>query len=140
MIKMHTTNYFDTFIQVAEDTKVNCGTKPPSRVKKPSIAELQYNLLVNNPYTFTSDDILFKVFAKRTNIPKEAYPKAREDFFSKSKACLRASPLAKTYGFGIHADGKGKLAIFGMETEQYESFLDNPKVSNKRAMRNSRAK
>lgn len=139
MIKIHTTNYFDTFILVAEDTKVNCGTKPPSRLNKPSIAELQYNLLINNPYSFTSDDILFKVFAERNNLAKEDYPKARGDFFSKGKACLRASPLTKTYGFGIHADSKGKLAIFGMETEPYQRFLDDPKVSKKRAMRNSRA-
>ena len=33
-MKVHTTNYFDTFIEVAEDTKVDCGTKPPAKDKK----------------------------------------------------------------------------------------------------------
>ena len=25
LMKIHTANYFDTFIEVADDTKVNCG-------------------------------------------------------------------------------------------------------------------
>jgi hypothetical protein len=33
-MKVHSTNYFDTLIEVAEDIKVNCGTKPPVKDKK----------------------------------------------------------------------------------------------------------
>ncbi len=33
-MKVHSTNYFDTFIEVAEDTKVNSGTIPPAKAKK----------------------------------------------------------------------------------------------------------
>jgi len=33
-MKVYSTNYFDTFIEVAEDTKVDCGTKPPEKDKK----------------------------------------------------------------------------------------------------------
>jgi len=35
--KIHITNYYDTFIEVAEDTKVSFGTKPPSKTDKKSI-------------------------------------------------------------------------------------------------------
>jgi len=49
---------------VAEDTKADRGTKPPTRKKK-TIAEMQYELIVKNPYKYTSDDILFQVFANR---------------------------------------------------------------------------
>lgn len=31
----------DTFIEVAEDTKVTCGTKPASKTDKKAIAEMQ---------------------------------------------------------------------------------------------------
>ena len=48
-MKIHTTNYFDTFIEVAEDTKIDCGIKPPIKEKK-TIAEMQYDLIVKNPY------------------------------------------------------------------------------------------
>ncbi|EKF54626.1 hypothetical protein I215_11724 [Galbibacter marinus] len=137
---MHTTNYFDSFILVSEDTKVSCGTKPPLRANKATVATLQYDLLVNNPYLYTSDELLFKVFAERNNISQETYPQMKSDFFSKGRACLRASPLPKTYGFGIHANSQGKLAIFAMESQQYERLLNDPKIKKLRAMRNSRAR
>jgi hypothetical protein len=38
--KIHTTNYFDTFIEVAEDTKVTCGTRPASKTGRKTIAEM----------------------------------------------------------------------------------------------------
>lgn len=33
-MKIHTTNYFDTFIEVAENTKTDHATKPPGKDKK----------------------------------------------------------------------------------------------------------
>lgn len=137
--KKHTTNYFDTFIEVAEDTKVDCGTKPPAKEQK-TVAEMQYELLTKNPYKFTSDDILFQVYADRNDLTKPEYPEARERFFSKGQPCFRSSPLTKTYGFGVHADSNGKVAIYGMETEQYGKFLKDPKIKKVKAMRSSKRK
>ena len=136
--KIYTTNYFDTFIEVAEDTKATCGTKPPSKADKQTIAEMQYALLANNPYKFTSDDISFQVFADRNDLTKSEYKQAREAFFSKGQPCLRCSPLTKTYGFGVHADSKGRVAIVGMETKQYEQFQKDPKIKKVKAMRTSK--
>lgn len=100
-MKVHSTNYFDTFIEVSTDTKASCGTRPPSKEKK-TIAENQYELILNNPYKFTSDDICFHVFADRNNLPPAEHKQERERLFSKGQPCLRASPLTKTYGFGVH--------------------------------------
>lgn len=136
--KIHTTNYFNTFIEVAEDTKVTCGARPPSKGDKQTIAGMQYELLVNHPYQFTSDDILFQVFADRNDLKKAAYQQARQQFFSKGQPCLRSSPLTKTYGFGVHADSNGKIAIFGMETEQYKQLQKDPKLKKVKAMRTSK--
>jgi len=33
-MKIHSTNYFDTFIEVAEDTNADSGTIPPAKDKK----------------------------------------------------------------------------------------------------------
>ena len=123
---------------VAEDTNVGCGTKPTGRAGNPTIAELQYKLLVNNPYTLTSDDVLFQVYAERKDLVISEYKQERELFFSKGKPCFRASPLTKNYGFGVHADHNGKLAIYGMETIEYENLLKDPKITKIRAMSNSR--
>lgn len=136
-MKTHTTNYQDTFIEVATDTKAETGTKPPSKDKK-TVAEMQYELIAKNPYQYTSDDILFQVFADRNDLTKTEYKEAREQFFSKGQACLRASPLTKTYGFGIHNDKNGKIALFGMETTAYQDFLKNSEIKKVKAMKSSR--
>lgn len=138
MGKIHTTNYFNTFIEVAEDTKVACGTKPPSKADKKTIAEMQYALLAENPYKFTSDEVLFQVFADRNDLTQAEYDQARQQFFSKGQPCFRTSPLTKTYGFGIHADSNGKVALIGMETEQYENFQNDPTIKKVKAMRSKR--
>lgn len=136
--KIHTTNYFDAFIEVAEDTKVVKGTRPPSKSDLKTIAEMQYDLISQNPYKFSSDDILFQVYADRNDLTEAEYTEAREAFFSKGQACFRASPLTKTYGFGIHANENGKVALVGMETSEYQDFLRDSKIHKVKAMRSSK--
>ena len=137
-MKTHTTNYFDTFIEVAEDTKASSGTKPPSKGDHKTVAEMQYALVARSPYKHTSDDVLFRVYAERNDIPKEEHKEAREQFFSKGQACLRASPLTKTYGFGVHSNSEGKIALYGMETPEYEKLTKDAKVKKVKAMKSAR--
>ena len=136
--KIHTTNYFETFIEVADDCPASHGEVPKSRGDKKSIAEMQYELLAKNPYKFTSDDVLFQVFADRNDLTPSEYEAARKEYFSKGQACLRASPLTKRYGFGIHADENGKVALYGVETDEYREFINNPEIKKVKAMRTSR--
>ncbi|HLT87256.1 MAG TPA: DUF6157 family protein [Sphingobacterium sp.] len=137
-MKTHTTNYIDTFIIVADDTKAVCGTIPPSRGDKKTIAEMQYELLAQNPYKFSSDDVLFQVFADRNDLTEAEYEQARKQFFSKGQPCFRASPLTKTYGFGIHYDSQGKMAIYGMETLDYKKFVADKHLKLVKAMKSSK--
>lgn len=136
-MKLHTTNYFDTLIEVAEDTKVNRGTIPPVKDKK-TLAQMQYELISSDPYKYSSDDILFQVYAERNNIPEDEYPQAREQFFSKGQPCFRASPLTKNYGFGIHSNGEGKIALYGMETKEYQHFLADTTIKKVKAMKSGK--
>lgn len=136
-MKTHSTNYFDTFIEIAEDTKADSEFKPPTKDKK-TVAEMQYELIAKNPYKFTSDDIFFQVFADRNDLTEAEYKRAREQFFSKGQPCFRASPLTKTYGFGIHNDSNGKIALYGMETKEYQQFLADTKIKKVKAMKSSK--
>ena len=136
-MKTHSTFYFDTFIEIAEDTKADSGIKPPTKDKK-TVAEMQYELIAKNPYKFTSDDIFFQVFADRNDLTEAEYKRAREQFFSKGQPCFRASPLTKTYGFGIHNDSNGKIALYGMETKEYQQFLADTKIKKVKAMKSSK--
>ena len=136
--KTHTTNYFDTFIEVAEDTKALKGDQPTSKNDNKTIAERQYDLISKNPYKYTSDDVLFQVYADRNELTKIEYKQAKEQFFSKGQPCFRASPLPKTYGFGVHCDSQGRIALYGMETEEYQKILADTAIKKVKAMRSTK--
>ena len=136
-MKIHTTNYIDTFIEVAEDTKVDCGTKPPTKDKK-TVAEMQYDLIANHPYQYTSDDVLFQVYADRNDVIQEDYKQEREQFFSKGQPCFRASSLTKNYGFGVHYDSAGRMAIYGMESPEYHKYSADNQVKKLKAMKSNK--
>lgn len=137
-MKVHTTNYINTFIAVAEDCPAATGEKPPVRGDKESIANIQFELLYKHPYKYSSDDVLFEVYAKRNDLTKGEMKEAREVFFSKGQPCFRASPLTKRYGWGVHSDANGKIAIYGCEAKAYKDFLADPLVAIVKAMKSSR--
>lgn len=136
-MKTHSTNYFNTLIEVAEDTKADCGTKPPSKARK-TAAEMQYEMVAAHPYKYSSDDVFFQVFAERNDLTSAEWPQAREEFFSKGQPCFRASPLTKTYGFGVHSNNEGKVAIFGVETEEYQQRIADTNIKKVKAMKSRR--
>lgn len=135
--KIHTTNYYNTLVEVAEDTKVSAGTKPVSKAKGKTVAEIQYDILAANPYKYTSDDVFFQVYVERNDLERSAYKLAWQQFFSKGQPCFRSSPLTKIYGFGVHADSNGRVAIYGMETEQYQKLQRDPTVKKVKALRSA---
>jgi hypothetical protein len=136
---MSSTNYFNTFIEVAEDCPATKGEIPPLKDNKKSVANLQFEMLHEHPYKFTSDDILFAVFATRKEIPEEELAEQRALFFSKGQPCFRASPLTKRYGWGIHSNEEGKIAMFSVELEAYQKFIADDSIVKKKAMRSKRA-
>lgn len=134
---MHTTNYTETFIEVAPDCPVEQAEIPENKETK-TIARMQYEMIGQNPYKFTSDDVIFGIFAERNGIAKPAQKKAREAFFSKGQACLRSSPLCKRYGFGVHHNTEGKIALYPVESAEYKKLVGDPKIKKVKAMRSSR--
>jgi hypothetical protein len=139
----HSTNYVNTFIAVAADCATRRGTTPRES-ETPSAALLAFRLIHEHPYRFTSDDVLFRIHAARAEIPPSKHAPARKAFFAKPQACLRASDLAKKYGWGIHHDGKGRVALYGLGTPEYARLasgkdLENQPITVKPAMRSRRA-
>lgn len=134
----HTTNYYNTFIAVADDCPAVTGEVPPVKNEKRTIANFEFELIRHNPYRYTSDDIRFEVYAERNAVAPGERDAARNAFFSKGQPCFRASPLAKRYGWGIHSDDAGKIALYGRETSEYESFLEDSRIHVIKAMRSSR--
>lgn len=137
-MKIHTTNYINTFIEVAEDCPVQEAQIPPIKGDNKSIANLQYEMVFNNPYEHTSDDVLFHCHAVKNELNAEELKKARRIYFSKGQACFRASPLTKRYGFGVHHNEVGKMAIYPVESEEYARFASDPKLTHLKAMRSKK--
>ena len=137
-MSLSSTNYYNVFIEVAEDTKVNAGIEPPLRGSTKSIANYEFELIHQNPYVYSSDDVFFKVHVLRNNLQSSDLTKERELFFSKGRPCFRASPLTKNYGWGVHSNDQGKIAIYGMETEEYARLVKDKNIIKKKAMRSSK--
>lgn len=134
-----TTNYPSTLIQVADDCPVATATIPPIRAGKKTIANWQYEIINDEPYEHTSDDVLFEVYAQRGIVGDERRAQARDEFFSKDQPCLRASPLTKRYGWGIHSDADGRVALVAVESDEYRALKSDRNVAGLKAMRSRRA-
>ena len=131
-----TTDYFSTFITASPDSKAEQGVPP---AKPETIAGWQYALLSQHPYSRTSDELLFEIHCRRSGIDGAAKAAELDAFLTRSKACLRASPLVKQHGWGLHFDEDGKVALYGLETPEYRTLTQGDGVKVIPGMRSSRA-
>lgn len=137
--------YTNTFIQVAEDCPAAIGIVPTAKGNRIPIHVIQYELLSQNPYTFDHKELIFEVHIRRSGISQEDAQKRRaeieNDLFQKGHPCLRASALTKRYGWGAHYDENGKIALYAMESDRYQQFIqavENGTVKLLGAFRNKR--
>ena len=128
---MHTTNYSDTFIEVAEDCPVRAAETPLSKEPK-TAAQIQYEMVASNPYRYTSDDVLYASNGERRGVSRDA-------FFSKGQPCFRSSPLTKRYGWGVHSDEEGRIALYAVESAEYKKLASDRHLSHVKGMRSTRA-
>jgi hypothetical protein len=135
----------NTFVRVATDCPALVGTVPTFRGGEPTIASLQHELLIARPYRLTLEDLMLAVHLKRQGLTKtEGETMAEEiceQLFGKPYPCMRASLLPKKFGWGVHYDAKGRLALFGVDTTEYKRFAngEEPGVEVVPAMRSKRA-
>ncbi|WPP50468.1 DUF6157 family protein [Catalinimonas niigatensis] len=136
---MKSTNYYDTFIEVAEDCPVLFAEVPPQRGDEKSVANLLFEMVSRNPYRHTSDEVIFAVFAAKKDFTEEELEEEKAKFFSKGQACLRASPLTKRYGWGVHSNAEGKVALYALDSEEYKKLSEDQTLKHLKAMRSKRA-
>lgn len=65
--------------------------------------------------------------------------KEKTKFFSKGQACFRASPLTKRYGWGVHSNAEGKIALYAVGSEEYQKLSEDQALKHLKAMRSKRA-
>ena len=132
-------NYYDTLIEVADDCPVTEAQVPRARGAKKTKALIEYELLVNRPYKYTEEDIAFDVYAVLHEIPKAIWLEERKQFLSKGHPHLRVSALPKRYGWGIHNNSEGKIALIAVESPLYKQLLNDPRITKIKAFRSTRA-
>jgi hypothetical protein len=49
--------YRNTLITISEDSPLTSAIVPAPRNEKPTIASIEYDLIKNNPYEFTQEDV-----------------------------------------------------------------------------------
>ncbi len=132
---MENVDYTSTFLTVAPDTTAVAGVEPSGT----TVAAATFRLIAEQPYALRSSDVIFRVWAQR----HDASPEDWDTFYATPRACLRSSDLGKRYGWGIHADADGRLALFAVGSAEYEALAggvapDGSAVTVRAAMRSSR--
>jgi len=135
---MKSTNYYNTFIEVADDCPVAKAEVPVLKGDKRTVVAIQYEMIISNPYRYTSDDVIFNVFAEKNGLIEEELAHLREIFFSKGQACLRCSPLVKRYGWGMHNNHEGKVALYALGSDKYDELMNDNKLQHVKGMRSSK--
>lgn len=132
------TNYYNTFIEVAEDCLLTKAEIPIERGNKETVATIQFYKIKENPYLYSSDDIVFDIYVNKNALKSADLEKEKALFFSKGQPCLRCSPLPKRYGWGIHYNTEGKIAIYAIESDEYSKLKADAGLKHLKAMRSSR--
>lgn len=140
-------NYYDTFISVAPDFDGDVAKVPQPRGKRETVAQMQYRMLSEAPFEHTQEDVLFDIWLARQQqagsiaetLADDEVASLRIEFFAKGQACLRASPLTKTHGWGVLFDSEGRAALVAMESDDYARHAADDQLTQLAAMRSKRA-
>ena len=131
-------NYYNTLIEIAEDSPATKAEVPKPKGGKKTKPVIEYEMIANHPYKYTEEDIAFETYAVLHNIPKALWPKERQTFLSKGHPHLRVSALAKRYGWGIHNNAQGKVALIAVNSLKYKKLMKDPRTTKIKAFRSAR--
>jgi hypothetical protein len=133
--------YSNTFIAVAEDCPATTGRIPAERTGGPTVARVQYCMLAGAPGHWTQEDVQLASspgVRGRDNLSEVELGLLRREYFARPRACLRASPLPKAFGWGLHYDTEGHITLFAVDSDEYAKHRNNPALTQLRALRSSR--
>jgi hypothetical protein len=133
--------YANTFIAVAEDCRATTGEVPSERAGGPTVAAIQYAMLAGAPRRWTQEDVQFASSPDvrgRDDLSDEDLERLRREYFTQPRACLRAFPLPKAFGWGLHYDAEGRITLHAVDSDEYAQLRSDPALTQLRAMRSSR--
>lgn len=134
--------YRNIFISVAEDCPADVAETPPAFYRgKPTIAAQEFEMLRGHDFELTMSEVLSSVWITRKGGEGQSadeHDVLRNAYFNVGRACFRASPLAKRYGWGFVFDADGRVALVPCDSERYAKLRADPNLEQLAAMRSSR--
>ncbi len=134
-------NYYSTFISVADDCPVDVAEVPPAARGRMTAAQIHLVMARDEAGTYTQEQILFRAHLNAKGLNPSEHPEhgeTWEKFFSRGQPCLRTSPLAKRYGWGIHFDEAGRVTAVPMQSQAYGRLASDSQARQLKAMRSGR--
>jgi len=135
--------YTNTFIACSEDCPVTTGEVPLDRSSGPTVASTQYAMLVDAPGHWTQEDVLFASSPDvrgRSDLRTDDLERLREVHFAQPRECLRASPLPKSFGWGLHFDSEGRITLHAVDSPGYARLRSDSSIHQLRSMRSRRSR
>lgn len=82
-MKIHTTNYTNTLIEIAEDSPVSKAVIPLVKNEKKTIANYQFEKLSKKPLKYTSDELLFEILRNEMTFRLQKLKRRNRNSFRK---------------------------------------------------------
>ncbi len=131
-------SYIQTFVIKSDDCPTDIGERPGEWKSPRTKAQIEYDLLLNAPYTLDHDALNYTVYATQC-AEKGTVAEGRAEYLSKGRPCMRASALVKRYVWGAHYDDQGRIAIYPADGADYARLAAAPDIKVLKGMRSSRA-
>lgn len=114
------------FVLISPDSDTTRAEVPVAKKDPPAVHVIQYELLTKRPYTLTFEELIFATHVRRLGLSqqeaKARRPEIWAELFAKSHACMRCSALPQRYGWGVHYDARGRIALYAVESREYKKF------------------
>ncbi len=137
---LKTMAYKNTLITIAPDCPVEESELPVAKKKKPAHLH-EYELLTAQPYVLDHKSLIFEVYLLKKELEDLSEDERQaiwDTLHSKGQPCMRASALCKRYGFGAHYNDEGKIAVYPIESAEYQKLVADPAIEKRPAMRSKR--
>jgi len=99
--------------------------KPVSKNQKITVTTTLFDVLINHPYQYKQSEVFYEVHI--TRLKKDPNSLKMESYK------LQRSELCSLWGWGIHGDSKGRLALIPVESKKYVELVTNGSVKKKNA-------
>lgn len=99
----------EELILISPDSKSDVAVVPK---EGNSIARIAYEILIENPYKYTEAEYHHELHVVRRNKPD----------LKISSYNVKRSPLLKKFGWGVHKNAEGKMALIPANSEEYREL------------------